>query len=93
MHGCKEFPCADVNHEAYRIPDIDLDPAYVKIVLISEAVPDDPRDYYYADGASLSGSLFEQTTVLAFQDAGAETASLQDILDRGVYMTTSVHPT
>ncbi len=88
--GCKEFPCADVNHVAYRIPDVDLDPAYVKIVLISEAVPDDPGDYYYADGTPQSGSLFEQTTVLAFQDAGAETASLQDILDLGVYMTTAV---
>ncbi len=88
--GCKEFPCTDVVHGAYRIPDIDLDPTAVKAVLISEAAPENPEDYYYAGGAPQSGSLFEETTVLAFQDAGAEVDSLQDILSLGIYMTTAV---
>ena len=81
--GCTDFPCTDVNHGAYRIPDLDVDPGAVNIVLISEAAPEDARDYYYADGAPQSGSIFEQTTVLAFRDAGADVTSLQDILDLG----------
>jgi uracil-DNA glycosylase len=34
--------------------------------------------------------LFEQTTVQAFKDAGAEVKSIQDILGLGVYLTTAV---
>jgi len=58
--------------------------------VISEALPQDPADYYYAAGAPQAGSLFEETTVLAFRDAGADVASLQDILDMSVYLTTAV---
>ncbi len=88
--ACRDFPCGDVNHPAYRVPGVSLDPARVRIVLISEAAPEDPGDDYYAGGARQSGSLFEQTTVLAFQDAGVEVRSLQEILDLGVYLTTAV---
>jgi uracil-DNA glycosylase len=54
--------------------------------MISEAAPANPGDYYYAGG----DALFEQTTVQAFGDAGANVSSVQDILDRGVYLTTAV---
>jgi uracil-DNA glycosylase len=54
--------------------------------MISEAAPPDPADYYYAEGER----LFEQTTVQAFRDAGAEVASMADILELGVYLTTAV---
>ncbi len=83
---CEEFPCVDVRHECYAVPEIDINPDGVFIVLISEAAPPDPSDYYYAGGES----LFAQTTVQAFQDAGAEVASVQEILDLGVYLTTAV---
>jgi uracil-DNA glycosylase len=87
---CRDFPCTDVDHSAYRIPDLDLNPEAVRVVLISEAAPEDPADDYYAGGAPQPGSLFEQTTVLAFRDAGAEVDSLQEVLDLGVYCTTAV---
>ena len=83
---CEDFPCAGVHHKAYVVPDVDLDPAQVSIVLISEAAPPDPADHYYANG----DPLFQQTTVQAFRDAGADVSSVQDILDLGVYMTTAV---
>jgi uracil-DNA glycosylase len=54
--------------------------------MISEAVPPDARDYYYA----CETALFAKTTVLAFQDAGIQAASMRDILDMGVYLTTAV---
>ncbi len=83
---CQDFPCTDVRRESYLIPAIDIDPAKVSILLISEAAPENPADYYYA-GAN---ALFAQTTLLAFQDAGARVSSMQDILGLGVYLTTAV---
>ena len=44
----------------------------VSILLISEASPVNPADYYYA-GAD---ALFARTTLLAFQDAGAKVGSI-----------------
>lgn len=84
--GCKDFPCTDVRHECYAVPEVEIQPDRIKIVLISEAAPADPADYYYAAG----DPLFQQTTVQAFQDAGAAVGSVQDILDLGVYLTTAV---
>ena len=84
--GCEEFPCDDVRHEGYVIPDVDVKPEEVSIVMVSEAAPANPSDYYYAEG----DSLFQQTTVQAFNDAGAVVSSIQDILNLGVYLTTAV---
>jgi uracil-DNA glycosylase len=91
---CDGFPCAGVNQDAYLVPDVDLDPEAISIVLISEAAPPDPADHYYASGTAAGiaggGPLFQQTTVQAFQDAGADVTSIQEILDLGVYLTTAV---
>ncbi len=84
--GCKDFPCADVRHECFVIPEVDVDPGAVSVMLISEAAPADLGDYYYAQG----DPLFQQTTVQAFNDAGADVSSIRDILDLGVYLTTAV---
>jgi uracil-DNA glycosylase len=83
---CPDFPCLDTRRENYLIPDIDFDPAKVSILLISEAAPENPADYYYAG----ENALFARTTLLAFQDAGARVACMQDILGLGVYLTTAV---
>jgi uracil-DNA glycosylase len=83
---CSDFPCADTRRSSYLVPGMDIDPAKVSILLISEAAPGNPADYYYAG----ENALFAQTTLLAFQDAGAKVESVQDILDLGVYLTTAV---
>ena len=83
---CEQFPCADVRHDCCIVSDIDLRPEDISIVLISEAAPADPADYYYAKG----DPLFAQTTVHAFNDAGADVSSIQDIVALGVYLTTAV---
>lgn len=76
----------NVNHNAYIVPNVDVYPDSVTIVLISEAAPPDASEYYYAEGEP----LFKKTTVQAFQDAGAEVSSLRDVIGLGVYMTTAV---
>jgi len=84
--GCAKFPCTDVKRECYAIPKVDVRPRDVSIIMISEAAPANPDDYYYAKGRP----LFQQTTVQAFNDAGADVESMKDILDLGVYLTTAV---
>lgn len=83
---CTKFPCAEVKHECYVIPNIEVKPREVSLIMISEAAPENPRDYYYAKG----DSLFQKTTVQAFNDAGAEVKTMRDLLDMGVYLTTAV---
>ena len=84
--GCQGFPCSDVRHECYALPDVDVREEDISVVLISEAAPAARADYYYSPGKP----LFEQTTVQAFRDAGVEVSSVQDILRMGVYLTTAV---
>src|SRR5574341_51987 len=84
--GCTKFPCTDVKHECYVVPKADVRLRDISIILISEAAPPNPDDYYYARGKP----LFQQTTVQAFNDAGAEVKSIQDIVDLGVSLTTAV---
>ena len=83
---CEHFPCGDVNHDGYIVPAITVKPEAISIVMISEAAPANPADYFYAQGEP----LFAQTTMQAFKDAGAGVSSIRDLLDLGVYFTTAV---
>ncbi len=83
---CERFPCSDVRHDCHVIPSIDVKPDKISIVLISEVVPAELHEYYYAKG----NPLFAQTTVQAFVDAGANARSMRDVLGLGVYLTTAV---
>ena len=83
---CVKFPCDDVKHECYLVPDIRLRPELVSLIVISEAAPERASDYYYAQG----NPLFQQTTVQAFKDAGKDVSSIQDLVDLGIYFTTTV---
>ncbi len=83
---CKDFPCQDVSHDGYVIPDVLTNPQAVSIIMISEAAPPDPADYYYAG----VGASYEATTLEAFREAGLEINSFQEILGLGVYLTSAV---
>lgn len=84
--GCKEFPCLDVDKGCYVVPDVEVDPGGIRMVMISESAPVDRGDYYYADG----DPLFQRTTVQAFNDAGVDVKSVRDLVEMGVYLTTAV---
>jgi hypothetical protein len=84
--GCTALQCPDVKHESYVVPGLNLKPETISIVMVSEAAPENPGDYYYAK----SNPLFQQTTVQAFSDAGADVSSIKDVVNRGVYLTTAV---
>lgn len=84
--GCTDFPCLDVNKKCYVVPNVEVDPGKIGTLMISEAPPEDLGDYFYASG----NPFFVQTTVQAFNDAGFNVASMKDILELGVYVTTAV---
>ncbi|MCP4611147.1 MAG: uracil-DNA glycosylase [Planctomycetes bacterium] len=54
--------------------------------MISEAPPQNANDYFYAPG----DPFYMQTTIQAFNDAGRQVSTLEDILELGVYITTAV---
>jgi len=83
---CSNFPCLDVKHGNYSVTQIQIDPQKITVFLISEAAPADIKDAYYNG----EDALFAKTTLQAFQDAGENVTSMQDVLNLGVYCTTAV---
>jgi hypothetical protein len=84
--SCQTFSCKDIEKSAYQIPNLYIDPDKMKLVMISEVPPLDPKDYFY----SLGTPFYMETTKEAFRDAGYSINSIQDILNLGVYITTAV---
>jgi uracil-DNA glycosylase len=84
--NCPDFPCKDVDTRSYTLPDRDIHVENTRIIMITEAPPDDRADYFYSRG----NPFYLQTTLQAFRDAGADVASMVDILDLGVYITTAI---
>jgi uracil-DNA glycosylase len=84
--NCTDFPCTDFARASYLVPNVDIVPTLVIILLISEASPENSAGHYYAG----ENSLFARTTVLTFQEAGMKVASIKDIHSLGVYLTTAV---
>lgn len=83
---CYDFPCSDVDRNGYSVPSLEIDAEKTKILMITEAPPSDKSDYFYADG----NPFYLQTTLQAFNDAGADISSMQAILNLGIYVTTAV---
>ena len=84
--GCQSFPCTDIDKNSYILPPAEIDADRVRIIMITEAPPNDKADYFYAEG----NPFYLETTLQAFRDAGADVSSMQDILDLGVYITTAI---
>ena len=84
--SCVDKPCTDMDTRGYVIPDADINPADIRIIMIAESPPPDPADHFYATGMP----FYLETTIQAFNEAGAPVRSMQDIIDLGVYITTAV---
>jgi len=83
---CTYFPCQDVNKKCYIIPDVEVETNKIRTLMISEAPPEDLKDYFYAQ----DNPFYMQTTVQAFNDAGFSVACVEDVLNLGVYITTAI---
>ena len=66
--------------------NIDIDPLTIKAIMINEVVPSDPlQDFYGTPDAD-----YLKTTIPLLQGAGAKVTSIQDILQKGIYITNAV---
>jgi uracil-DNA glycosylase len=83
---CVDFPCSDIRKDRYLVPDIEVQPEKVRALMISEAPPEDAGDYFYAQNSP----SYMQTTMQAFNDAGFDVSSMEDVLRLGVYVTTAI---
>lgn len=66
--------------------NIEIDPLAIKAIMINEVVPSDPLQDFYGT----PDSDYLKTTISLFQKAGTEAASIQDILQLGIYITNAV---
>lgn len=84
---CEESsPCDDVEVMNPVLPDIEVDKEKIQVVMITEAPPRNIDDYFYSGPES----FFFKTVSQAFKDAGKEVASMEDLLDLGIYLTTAI---
>lgn len=83
---CVDFPCLDISKDRYLVPDIEIEPEKIRAIMISEAPPQDATDYFYAR----DNPFYMQTTAQAFNDAGFDVSSIEDMLNLGVYVTTAI---
>ena len=66
--------------------DTDIDPLTIKAVMINEVVPSDPLQDFYGN----PDADYLKTTIPLLQGAGIEVTSIQDILQKGIYITNAV---
>ncbi len=71
----------------YFLPDVDIDPMKVEVLMINECPPKDPDDYLYGGNPS-SENL--ETICLLFGMAGIEVKSIGDLASLGIYITTAI---
>jgi len=83
---CTDFPCLDINKNRYLIPNVEIEPDKIRVIMVSEAPPQDVSDYFYAK----NNPFYMQTTAQAFNDAGSDISSMEDVLNLGVYVTTAI---
>ena len=67
--SCIDFPCLDTLRAGYLVPDVEIDPAKISILLISEAAPTNPEDYQNgkAPVSFAAGPQFPRKIVAAFR--------------------------
>lgn len=76
-----------LNPNALQLPNPDIDPDTIKVMMISEVPPQNPEDGFYSAAANPD---YMRTTRGLFESAGLTVKSINDILDMGIYITTAV---
>ena len=83
---CSDYPCTDIDVTRHNLPYKEIEPTTIRILMVTEAPPTNKDDYFYAGG----NPFYLQTTVQAFNDAGVDVSSIQEIMDLGIYITTAI---
>ena len=69
-----------------RLNDLEIDPLTIKAIMINEVVPADSAGDFYGE----PDADYLATTIPLFQKAGIEVNNIQDILQKGIYITNAV---
>lgn len=75
------------NMDRLQLPDICLDPEHIKVIMVNEVTPQDPSDFFYSTAKQPD---YMKTTLSLFRNAGADVNNIQDIINKGIYITTAV---
>jgi len=73
--------------DALQLPDCEISPESVQVVMVSEVPPRDPQDGFYSKAPV---SDYMKSTLGLFEMAGVPVQSMGDILGLGIYITTAV---
>ena len=75
------------NVNSMQLPDITLNTENIRVIMISEIVPQDPKDFFYSTAEC---SDYMKSTMALFNKAGGNISSIHDIISAGIYITTAV---
>ena len=73
--------------ESIQVPDAVIDTDDIRMIMISEVVPQNPDDYFYSGHPDAS---FLSTTIPILNESGISVNSMDDIISKGIYITTAV---
>lgn len=73
--------------EEMQVPDIIVDETRIRVIMINEVPPADPKNYFYSQEQEPEDLL---TLLEMFDNAGIKVSSMEDILKLGIYVTTAV---
>lgn len=73
--------------ESIQLPDCDIDPQSIKVVMINEVVPKNPDDWFYSETPDPENI---RNALGLFEGAGVTVKSIRDILDLGIYITSAL---
>jgi uracil-DNA glycosylase len=76
-----------ISPENLLLPDAELDPNKISVVMINEVPPQNPDDWFYS---AAENPDYMKTTLDLFARAGIAVESIGDIISRGIYITTAV---
>lgn len=77
----------DLNAESLQLPECELDPTSIEVIMISEVPSQNPDDGFYSKAADPD---YMKSTLGLFAAGGVQVGSIRDILDMGIYITTAV---
>jgi uracil-DNA glycosylase len=73
--------------ESMQFPDCELNPANIKVIMISEVPPKNPDDGFYSTAADPD---YMKSTLGLFAAGGVQVRNIREILGMGIYITTAV---
>ncbi|MDR1689923.1 MAG: hypothetical protein LBS21_15150 [Clostridiales bacterium] len=73
--------------ETLQLPDCEADAKSIKVMMINEAVPKNPDDWFYSITQNPEN---RKTAIGLFEGAGVSVKSMRDILNLGIYITAAL---